>query len=152
MGSGTHVNTGGWEHERANQLTPVKNAVAAIAAAAAALPRQTQTASTPPHVPLVQEPIDVLEVDGKIYGFSGCHRFEAHVRLGREQILCRVRKATPQVRWAAGLASCLLEQRCCDCSTWQATASVAIAVAVSVSNGCAVLLHQLLQVLKFHMM
>ncbi|KAI7841848.1 hypothetical protein COHA_004377 [Chlorella ohadii] len=44
-----------------------------------------------------QEPIDVLEVDGKIYGFSGCHRFEAHVRLGREQILCRVRKATPQV-------------------------------------------------------
>lgn len=40
----------------------------------------------------------MLEVDGKIYGFSGCHRFEAHVRLGREQILCRVRKATPQVR------------------------------------------------------
>ncbi|PRW59123.1 chloroplastic mitochondrial [Chlorella sorokiniana] len=45
----------------------------------------------------LQEPIDVLEVDGKIYGFSGCHRFEAHQRLGRDQILCRVRKATPQV-------------------------------------------------------
>lgn len=40
------------------------------------------------------EPIDVLEVDGVIYGFSGCHRYEAHVKLGRETILCRVRKAT----------------------------------------------------------
>jgi len=40
------------------------------------------------------EPIDVLEVDGIVYGFSGCHRFEAHVRLGRETILCRVRRAT----------------------------------------------------------
>lgn len=40
------------------------------------------------------EPIDVLEVDGIIYGFSGCHRFEAHQRLGRETILCRVRRAT----------------------------------------------------------
>lgn len=53
----------------------------------------------------------MLEVDGKIYGFSGCHRFEAHVRLGREQILCRVRKATPQVRGCGGkfgAAPCLL--------------------------------------------
>lgn len=24
----------------------------------------------------LQEPIDVLLVDGKFYGFSGCHRFE----------------------------------------------------------------------------
>lgn len=24
----------------------------------------------------LQEPIDVLEVDGKYYGFSGCHRYE----------------------------------------------------------------------------
>lgn len=23
-----------------------------------------------------QEPIDVLEVEGKYYGFSGCHRYE----------------------------------------------------------------------------
>lgn len=45
----------------------------------------------------LQEPIDVLEVDGKFWGFSGCHRFEAHQRLGKEQILCRVRKATPAV-------------------------------------------------------
>eukprot|EP00887_Chlorella_sp_A99_P000713 scaffold5.g713.t1 len=44
-----------------------------------------------------QEPIDVLEVDGQIYGFSGCHRFEAHQRLGRETILCRVRRANHQV-------------------------------------------------------
>jgi sulfiredoxin len=40
------------------------------------------------------EPIDVLEVEGAIYGFSGCHRFEAHQRMGRETILCRVRRAT----------------------------------------------------------
>ena len=42
----------------------------------------------------LQEPIDVLDVEGRIYGFSGCHRYEAHVRLGRVTILCRVRKAT----------------------------------------------------------
>lgn len=24
----------------------------------------------------LQEPIDVLEVEGQLYGFSGCHRFE----------------------------------------------------------------------------
>jgi len=44
----------------------------------------------------LQEPIDVLEVDGQIYGFSGCHRYEAHVNLGLPTILCRVRKASPQ--------------------------------------------------------
>ena len=43
------------------------------------------------------EPIDVLEVEGVYYGFSGCHRFQAHQELGKETILCRVRKATPQV-------------------------------------------------------
>ena len=42
------------------------------------------------------EPIDVLEVDGRYYGFSGCHRYEAHVKLGRETIKCRVIKATKQ--------------------------------------------------------
>ena len=31
----------------------------------------------------LHEPIDVLEVEGQYYGFSGCHRFEAHQRLGR---------------------------------------------------------------------
>ena len=40
------------------------------------------------------EPIDVLEVDGVIYGFSGCHRFQAHTELGLETIKCRVRPAT----------------------------------------------------------
>lgn len=45
----------------------------------------------------LQEPIDVLEVEGSYWGFSGCHRFEAHQRLGREMILCRVRKATRQI-------------------------------------------------------
>lgn len=43
------------------------------------------------------EPIDVLEVDGKYYGFSGCHRFEACQRLGKETILARVRKAPMSV-------------------------------------------------------
>jgi uncharacterized ParB-like nuclease family protein len=41
----------------------------------------------------LQEPIDVLEVDGQYYGFSGCHRYEACTKLGLETIPCRVRKA-----------------------------------------------------------
>jgi len=41
-------------------------------------------------------PIDVLEVEGEYYGFSGCHRFEAHQRLGYETVRCRVRKASRQ--------------------------------------------------------
>ncbi|PNW70677.1 hypothetical protein CHLRE_17g729950v5 [Chlamydomonas reinhardtii] len=45
----------------------------------------------------LQEPIDVLEVDGVYYGFSGCHRYEAHQRLGLETIRCRVRKANKEV-------------------------------------------------------
>lgn len=44
-----------------------------------------------------QEPIDVLEVDGQYYGFSGCHRFEACTRLGQETILCRIRRAPKSV-------------------------------------------------------
>ena len=43
---------------------------------------------------------DVLvysQVDGELYGFSGCHRFEAHQRLGLETIRCRVRKASKTV-------------------------------------------------------
>ncbi len=44
-----------------------------------------------------REPIDVLEVDGHYYGFSGCHRFAAHQRLGKETILCRVRRAPKSV-------------------------------------------------------
>ncbi|MDY7012216.1 MAG: sulfiredoxin [Cyanobacteriota bacterium] len=41
----------------------------------------------------LREPIDILEVDGQYYGFSGCHRYEAHQRLGKETIKCRVRRA-----------------------------------------------------------
>ena len=44
-----------------------------------------------------QVPIDVLEVDGQFYGFSGCHRYEACTRLGKETILCQVRKAPKSV-------------------------------------------------------
>ncbi|MBZ8181113.1 ParB N-terminal domain-containing protein [Oscillatoria salina] len=45
----------------------------------------------------LREPIDVLEVDGEYYGFSGCHRYEAHQRLGKEMIRCRVRHAPKSV-------------------------------------------------------
>lgn len=45
----------------------------------------------------LQEPIDVLEVEGQYYGFSGCHRYEACTRLGHSTIRCRVRRATSQV-------------------------------------------------------
>ena len=44
----------------------------------------------------LQEPIDILEVDGAYYGFSGCHRYEAHVKLGLPTIRCLVRPATKQ--------------------------------------------------------
>ena len=65
------------------------------------------------------EPIDVLEVEGQFWGFSGewartphiraaawagadprpacrpagCHRFQAHAEAGAAEILCRVRRA-----------------------------------------------------------
>ncbi len=45
----------------------------------------------------LREPIDVLEVEGHYYGFSGCHRYEAHQRLGKETIKCRVRRAPRSV-------------------------------------------------------
>ncbi|MGF1485990.1 MAG: ParB N-terminal domain-containing protein [Prochloraceae cyanobacterium] len=45
----------------------------------------------------LREPIEVLEVEGKYYGFSGCHRFEAHQRLNKETIECRVRRAPKSV-------------------------------------------------------
>ncbi|MDJ0694486.1 sulfiredoxin [Mastigocoleus sp. MO_188.B34] len=44
-----------------------------------------------------QEPIDVLEVEGQYYGFSGCHRYEACQRLGKKTILARIRKAPKSV-------------------------------------------------------
>ncbi|PKU70083.1 sulfiredoxin, chloroplastic/mitochondrial [Dendrobium catenatum] len=44
----------------------------------------------------LQEPIDVLEVEGIYYGFSGCHRFEAHQRLGLPTIRCKIRRGTKE--------------------------------------------------------
>jgi sulfiredoxin len=44
-----------------------------------------------------QEPIEVLEVEGEYYGFSGCHRFEACQRLGQETVICRIRRAPRSV-------------------------------------------------------
>jgi uncharacterized ParB-like nuclease family protein len=29
----------------------------------------------------LQEPIDVLEVEGEYYGFSGCHRYEVRLNV-----------------------------------------------------------------------
>ena len=39
----------------------------------------------------LQQPIDLLEVDGKLYGFNGCHRYTAHKRLGLDTIEANVR-------------------------------------------------------------
>ncbi|KAL3616726.1 hypothetical protein CASFOL_039120 [Castilleja foliolosa] len=44
----------------------------------------------------LQVPIDVLEVDGEYYGFSGCHRYEAHQRLGLPTIRCKIRRGTKE--------------------------------------------------------
>ncbi len=44
-----------------------------------------------------KEPIDVLELDGQLWGFNGCHRVAAHERLGMATITARVRHATPEV-------------------------------------------------------
>ncbi|KAK4858235.1 hypothetical protein QYF36_013130 [Acer negundo] len=44
----------------------------------------------------LQVPIDVIEVDGAYYGFSGCHRYEAHQRLGLPTIRCKVRRGTKE--------------------------------------------------------
>jgi sulfiredoxin len=44
-----------------------------------------------------QAPIEILEVDGIYYGFSGCHRFEACQKLGQSTVLCRIRRAPRSV-------------------------------------------------------
>ncbi|XP_062026370.1 sulfiredoxin, chloroplastic/mitochondrial-like, partial [Rosa rugosa] len=44
----------------------------------------------------LQVPIDVLEVDGDYYGFSGCHRYEAHQCLGLPTIRCKIRRGTKE--------------------------------------------------------
>lgn len=40
----------------------------------------------------IREPIDLLEYDGKLYGFNGCHRYTAIKRLGYTEIPARIRK------------------------------------------------------------
>ncbi|HEY9864190.1 MAG TPA: sulfiredoxin [Candidatus Obscuribacterales bacterium] len=62
------------------------------------LPRQTDQAKVELLMQSIQEiglqePIDVLEVEGEYYGFSGCHRYEACTKLGLETIRCNVRQA-----------------------------------------------------------
>jgi uncharacterized ParB-like nuclease family protein len=42
----------------------------------------------------LKEPIDVLEFEGQLWGFNGCHRVAAHERLGLPTIRARVRRAT----------------------------------------------------------
>ncbi len=62
------------------------------------LPRQTDPQKVAALMTSIQaeglhEPIEVLEVEGQYYGFSGCHRYEAFQRLGYDAIRCRVRRA-----------------------------------------------------------
>ncbi|MEM7592921.1 MAG: sulfiredoxin [Cyanobacteria bacterium P01_A01_bin.83] len=66
------------------------------------LPRQTDQAKVQQLAQSIdqeglREPIDVLEVEGQYYGFSGCHRYEAHQLLGKETIKCYVRRAPRSV-------------------------------------------------------
>ncbi len=45
----------------------------------------------------LREPIEVLDVEGQLWGFNGCHRVAAHERLGLPTIRARIRRAPPQV-------------------------------------------------------
>jgi uncharacterized ParB-like nuclease family protein len=63
------------------------------------LPRQTDPAKVAQLMDSIareglHEPIEVLEIEGVYYGFSGCHRYEAHQRLGKGTIRCRIRRAS----------------------------------------------------------
>jgi sulfiredoxin len=63
------------------------------------LPRQTDPAKVNALMDSIareglHEPIEVLEIEGFYYGFSGCHRYEAHQRLGKPTIRCRIRRAS----------------------------------------------------------
>ena len=42
----------------------------------------------------LQEPIELLEVNGQLWGFNGCHRVAAHERLGMSTIRARIRQVT----------------------------------------------------------
>ena len=37
------------------------------------------------------EPVDLIEFEGKLYGFNGCHRYTAHKRLGWTTIKANIR-------------------------------------------------------------
>ena len=38
------------------------------------------------------EPVDLIEFEGKLYGFNGCHRYTAHKRLGWTTIQANIRR------------------------------------------------------------
>ena len=40
----------------------------------------------------LREPIDLIEFEGKFYGFNGCNRYTAHKRLGRITIEANIRQ------------------------------------------------------------
>ena len=40
----------------------------------------------------LQEPVDLIEFEGKFYGFNGCHRYTAHKRLGWTTIEANIRQ------------------------------------------------------------
>ena len=40
----------------------------------------------------LQEPVDLIEFESKLYGFNGCHRYTAHQRLGWTTIEANVRR------------------------------------------------------------
>ena len=40
----------------------------------------------------LREPVELIEFEGKFYGFNGCHRSTAHKRLGRTTIEANIRK------------------------------------------------------------
>ncbi|KZR91772.1 ParB-like nuclease domain protein [Synechococcus sp. MIT S9509] len=42
----------------------------------------------------LHEPIDLLEMNGQLWGFNGCHRVAAHQRLELTTIRARIRQAT----------------------------------------------------------
>ena len=39
----------------------------------------------------LREPVDLIEFEGKFYGFNGCHRYTAHKRLGWTTIQANIR-------------------------------------------------------------
>ena len=40
----------------------------------------------------LQEPVDLIEFEGKYYGFNGCHKYTAHKLLGRKTIEANIRQ------------------------------------------------------------